>query len=51
MYDGEAFDFTDIGFGTSSAKKITVSFWVKLIKQILGNIKLLHYLQTQQVEV
>ena len=29
IYDGEAFDFTDIGFGTSSAKKITVSFWVK----------------------
>ena len=29
MYDGEAFDFTDIGFGTSSAKKITLSFWVK----------------------
>tara|TARA_A100001035_G_scaffold254574_1_gene228503 strand:+ start:45 stop:1661 length:1617 start_codon:yes stop_codon:yes gene_type:complete len=29
MYDGEAFDFTDIGFGTSSAKKVTLSFWVK----------------------
>ena len=29
IYDGEAFDFTDIGFGTSSAKKITLSFWVK----------------------
>ena len=29
MYDGEAFDFTDIGFGTPSAKKVTLSFWVK----------------------
>ena len=29
MYDGEGFDFTDIGFGTSSAKKVTLSFWVK----------------------
>ena len=29
IYDGEAFDFTDIGFGTSSAKKVTLSFWVK----------------------
>ncbi len=29
MYDGEAFDFTDIGFGKSSAKKVTLSFWVK----------------------
>jgi hypothetical protein len=29
IYDGEAFDFTDIGFGTSSAKKVTISFWVK----------------------
>ena len=29
MYDGEAFDFTDVGFGTKSAKRITVSFWVK----------------------
>jgi len=29
IYDGEGFDFTDIGFGTPSAKKVTLSFWVK----------------------
>ena len=29
IYDGEAYDFTDVGFGTKSAKRITVSFWVK----------------------
>ena len=29
IYDGEAFDFTDIGYGTSSSKKVTLSFWVK----------------------
>ena len=29
IYDGEAFDFTDIGFGTKNAKRVTISFWVK----------------------